>query len=245
MFYPVKHGDFLEDDGNSVLNIHATLFDSVQCHRALSGITNSDTSRKELIKAFCLLTDEGSFSIWRLRQLFESLIFGDKTSLLQHPPPRERQIQERAKRLVLGFYEDLCRLFGPEPAFTDFLRLLECCMSESKGYKTLEEEVRLCDPEQLHLNQMEYLIRAAETTDRQAGSMFFTAAGRLGIGPRSVQRDDVVVIARGCRVPLVLRQCAPYYRLVGPVYVSGIMQGEVVRHHERKGPLSFEPVQLV
>lgn len=92
---------------------------------------------------------------------------------------------------------------------------------------------------------MEYLGRAAETTDRQETATFITADGRPGAGPRSVQKDDVVVIVRGCRVPLALRRHSNCYRLVGPVYVSGIMEGEFVRSHERSGSLSFEPIQLV
>lgn len=243
--HPVNHNDFFENCGNiSDLRIHATLFDCIQSHRTLQGILQSDKDRRELIKTFCFFTDDGTFSIWRLRQLFESLIFGDKKTLLQHPPI-SRRFHERARRLVLGYYQDLCQLFGPDPAFAEFLELLECCTSESESCRPLKEEVRLCDPDLLHLNQMEYLARAAETVDRQAAAMFLTADGRLGIGPCSVQEQDVVVIARGCRVPLALRQYATHYRLVGPVYVSGIMEGEFVRSHERNGPLSFEPIQLV
>lgn len=243
-FYPIKHNDFLEDDGSSILSIHATLFDCIEGHRPLQGILHSDTGRRELFKTFCFSIDDGTFSIWRLRQIFECLIFGDKRTLLQHPPA-ERHIHERARRLVLGYYQDLCQLFGPDPVFGKFFELFECCTSASEGCRPLKEEARLCNKNSLHLNHMEYLGRAAETTDRQETVLFITADGRLGVGPRSVQQDDVVVIVRGCRVPLALRRHATYYRLVGPVYMSGVMEGEYVRSHEQSGSLSFEPIQLV
>lgn len=244
IFYPVKHGDFLEDGTSSILTIQATLFDCIQSQRPLQGIITSDSDRRDLVNNFCYFTDDGAFSVWRLRQLFGSLIFGDRTTILQHPPA-EWHIQERAIRLVLGYHQDLCQLFGPDPAFAELLELFECCTSESQGCKPLKEEARLCNPGLLHLNRMEYLGRAAETTDRQAAVMFLTADGRLGIGPSSLQQNDVVVIVRGCRVPFALRRFETYHRLVGPVYVSGIMEGEFVRSHERSGPVNFEPIQLV
>lgn len=102
-FYPVKHNDFLEDGGSSILSIHATLFDRIESHRPLQGILHLDTERRELVRSICFFIDDGAFSTWRLRQLFECLIFGDKTTLLQHPPA-EWRIHERARRLVLGYH---------------------------------------------------------------------------------------------------------------------------------------------
>ncbi|KAI7779963.1 Heterokaryon incompatibility protein 6 [Diaporthe eres] len=225
VLYSVRDESFVESDGKSILNVHAMLFDVIQSHRPLQGFTRSKAHRKALIEHFCLLTEDGKFSIGRLHQLFEGLIFGDKTTLMRRTPTKWR-IQERARRLVLGFYKDLCQLFGPDPALIDFLEFHDCSTSNSKAYKSLRDEVHSCDADLLHLCQMEYLSRAAETTDRQATTLFLTIDGRLGVGRRGVHRNDVIVIAPGCRVLLALGQNTTYYKLVGPVYISGIMQGE-------------------
>lgn len=101
-------------------------------------------------------------------------------------------------------------------------------------------------PDQLHLNKMEYLSRAAETVARQSTAIFITAGGRLGIGPRCVQQDDLVAIVRGCRGPLALQKYGAYYGVVGPTYVSGMMQGEVLLSCDEQGrQMSFETIQLV
>lgn len=242
--FPIQHDDFLEYDGNSIFNAHAILFDLIQSHKPIRGITNSELDRKELIEAFCLSSEDGRFLMGRLRQLFEGLTFRAKTTLT-HYNPSKQHTQERARQLIIGFYEDLCQLFGPEPVFTELLGSFDSRNPNSQGHKPLQEEVQLCDPDQLHLDRMDYLGRAAETTERQATALFLTVDGHIGMGPRQVQQGDVLVIVRGCRVPLALRQHATHYRLVGPVYVSGIMQGEVVRSHELSGFLSFEPIQLV
>lgn len=75
--------------------------------------------------------------------------------------------------------------------------------------------------------------------------MFSTKNGRIGIGTCSVQQDDVVVIVRNCQVPLALHPSGSYYRLVGPVYVSGIMQGEFVQSQEENGSLAVKQTYLV
>lgn len=237
---PVNRRSFLEKDGFSILSIQAILFDYIQCCTPLQGMAHSATDRKELINSFCLLDVDDMSSMKRLRQLFEGLIFGDKSTLMTNTST-ERHIEERARRLVLGFYEDLCQLFGPKPVFTDFLETFECITPH--GFKPLQEEVQLCDVDVLHLNRMEYLRRAAETTDQQAAAraLFLTIDGNLGIGPRVVQQDDVVVLVGGCGVPLVLRQYPLYYRLVGPAYVSGIMQGETLSSMD----LSLEKFEII
>lgn len=222
--YSFRDENFLESDGKSIFNVQAMLFDFIQSHRPLEGFADSKLHRKKVIEHLCLLTEDGKFSMDRLHQLFEGVIFGDRETLMR-PNPVERRIHVRAGRLVLGFYTDLSQLSGPDPTLVDFLEFVNCDDSNYKASKSLQEEVD-CHPHVLHLCQMEYPRRAAETTDRQTTALFLTVNRRLGIGRRTVQRDDVVVIAPGCRVPLALRQNTTYCKLVGPVYISGIMHAE-------------------
>lgn len=235
---------FSDKNGYRVLNVKAILSDYIQRYTSIQGMAHSDIDRKKLINSFCLLDFDDRSSMRRLRQLFEGLIFGDRTTLMTNEPS-ELQIQERARRLVLGFYYDLCQLFGPHPVFNDFLDSFKS--STPQGSKSLRKEIQLCDRDVLKLNRMEYLGRAAGTTDQMASAraLFLTVDGNLGIGPHDVQQDDVVALVGGCGVPLVLRQYPIFYELVGPAYVSGVMHGEGVLTREPSQGAIVQSIQLV
>jgi len=64
---------------------------------------------------------------------------------------------------------------------------------------------------------------------------FVTGAGRVGIGPRCMQPDDIVVVLRGGDRPFILRKKDDGYWLLGEVYVHGIMDGEAVQIHKARG----------
>jgi len=67
--------------------------------------------------------------------------------------------------------------------------------------------------------------------------IFFTEAGRIGIGPEGVEKGDRVVVLRGMRFPFVMRKVGQEeeeeggnsrYSLVGHCFAEGIMEGEVL-----------------
>ena len=65
-------------------------------------------------------------------------------------------------------------------------------------------------------------------------SIFVTRKGRLGIGPRNVQKGDLVCVLFGGDVPFILREVDSGERLnmlIGDAYVQGLMYGEAV--HDR------------
>ncbi|KAK8139375.1 hypothetical protein PG984_002755 [Apiospora sp. TS-2023a] len=62
-------------------------------------------------------------------------------------------------------------------------------------------------------------------TDRR---FFVTDKGRIGIGPEAMAEGDRVVILLGSRVPFLVREVGPRYRLVGECYVAGLMEGQAI-----------------
>lgn len=78
--------------------------------------------------------------------------------------------------------------------------------------------------------------------------LFTTRNGYLGMGPGSTDIDDEIVVIPGMRTPFVVRRllAMSQYRLVGPCYVHGIMQGEFVERlaneGDSDGPRLFELV---
>lgn len=69
-------------------------------------------------------------------------------------------------------------------------------------------------------------------------ALFVTRNGYLGIGSHSVCGGDLVVLFSGMNVPFVVRRMGTCWRLVAPVYVHGIMQGE--RWDERREVEEFQ-----
>jgi len=57
---------------------------------------------------------------------------------------------------------------------------------------------------------------------------FLTKRSRMALGPDDVQLGDMIVVLKGCSVPLVVRAVEGGVVLIGEVYVSGIMNGEVI-----------------
>ncbi|KAI4866599.1 hypothetical protein F4820DRAFT_242451 [Hypoxylon rubiginosum] len=58
--------------------------------------------------------------------------------------------------------------------------------------------------------------------------LFTTLRGFLGLGPGTAGSKDKIVILKGCRVPVIMRQRGQYWELVGECYVDGIMYGEAL-----------------
>ncbi|KAI7380644.1 hypothetical protein KC336_g18965 [Hortaea werneckii] len=67
--------------------------------------------------------------------------------------------------------------------------------------------------------------------------LFVTASGRFGVGPQTLEEDDMVVILYGCDLPAILRRCpnSDLHEFIGVAYVDGIMFGEAVEEAEARG----------
>jgi hypothetical protein len=73
---------------------------------------------------------------------------------------------------------------------------------------------------------------------------FIDGGGRPGLGPQAMEAGDSIVIFAGGCAPFALREQTigdgKYYRLLGSVYVYGLMDGEVM-----EGDVQFEDIVLV
>jgi hypothetical protein len=72
------------------------------------------------------------------------------------------------------------------------------------------------------------MLLHASVTCRQR-TIFATAGGKLGVGPKDMQKHDVVTILWGTSVPIVLRPVGAHFMYLGDAYVHGIMDGEFVQ----------------
>ena len=63
-------------------------------------------------------------------------------------------------------------------------------------------------------------------TNLSRHSVFQTASGSLGLGPRGIRQDDLVCVLQGSSVPVILRKVNSHYIHVGPCFILGLMDGE-------------------
>lgn len=76
------------------------------------------------------------------------------------------------------------------------------------------------------------------------GRYFFTTEqGRMGMGPRYMREGDLVILVAGMDFPMVLRpvgEDAGRYTVVGPAFVTGVMDGELWRGSDESAVSAFE-----
>ncbi|GAB1310353.1 Ubiquitin-like protein [Madurella fahalii] len=78
---------------------------------------------------------------------------------------------------------------------------------------------------------------AAVMNTVQGHCFSLTACGRMGLFPNEVRMGDLIAVVAGSRVPFVIRPRpdGKSYRLVGPCYVHGMMNGELLRRRRENG----------
>jgi Heterokaryon incompatibility protein (HET) len=75
----------------------------------------------------------------------------------------------------------------------------------------------------------EDFVAAVEAT-LQFRTLFVTQTGYLGLGPLTMQPNDMVCVLLGCSIPVVIRIEAPNrHVLIGECYMHGIMDGEALK----------------
>ena len=69
---------------------------------------------------------------------------------------------------------------------------------------------------------------------------FITENGYVGLGPKHLDKDDVVVVFLGARFPYILRKSlSAGWTLVGEAYVHGIMYGEFMEEEKKEEVFSL------
>ncbi|KAK7182295.1 uncharacterized protein CC84DRAFT_610766 [Paraphaeosphaeria sporulosa] len=98
-----------------------------------------------------------------------------------------------------------------------------------KGYNALlRDDMETQEPALVRLADIyfSHMMRASNRT-----RPFRTSKGYIGLGSTRAEEGDIVVVLLGCEVPFLLRKWGEYhYRLIGEVYVHGIMFGELFAH---------------
>jgi hypothetical protein len=79
-------------------------------------------------------------------------------------------------------------------------------------------------------------------------TLFSTDTGFLGMGPPGIESGDEVTVWLGSKVPFLVRPTidgeSSYHTLVGPCYVGGIMDGEIVDQLYKKGHMKKKRIYV-
>ncbi|ETS86928.1 hypothetical protein PFICI_00756 [Pestalotiopsis fici W106-1] len=231
-FYLFQHD---EEGELTRLQVRGSVFDTVKN-------TAMFANGKETRQILEVLVDQESLGptqpLLSARTLLDSFF---RIMVFEDPTTSPETNRDRLARLAVGFAYDLLTAGTPSSgsrtsentfaAIIDFLSSLKTSL-ESHPFEALGESyLKLMeeDPEQLHWFREEYLARSRETSQGSTPSFFSTQRHCIGKGVTSVSPGDVVAVIFGCRIPVVLRSSGRFYQLVGPCYVHGAMNGEVVR----------------
>jgi hypothetical protein len=76
-----------------------------------------------------------------------------------------------------------------------------------------------------------YMARAYNMFDRRP---FLSSTGYVGMGPISMEPNDVIVVFCGGRVPYALRPKGDKFILLGEAYCDGAMDGEIVKLRQKQ-----------
>jgi hypothetical protein len=80
------------------------------------------------------------------------------------------------------------------------------------------------------------------TTIERSTRIIMTSDGRLGLAPSVSEPGDIVAIIKGARAPSLLRprEHSCQYRIIGQVYVRGLMFGEALK----KQNFGFKDIEI-
>jgi hypothetical protein len=88
--------------------------------------------------------------------------------------------------------------------------------------------------ESKNVDTLGYIAKSHRCVNARGRQFFAMSEGSMGLGPKWMRRDDLVVILRGGDFPFILRKMGEFYQLIGPAYVYGIMDGEAVETWKAK-----------
>jgi hypothetical protein len=78
------------------------------------------------------------------------------------------------------------------------------------------------------LEAREYAMVSAAALRMHAKRFILTRTKLAGLAPQEAKEGDKIVVLLGCDFPVVLRRIGNYWKLIGEVYVDGIMHKETV-----------------
>lgn len=158
-----------------------------------------------------------------------------KNLIYNHPETKEKYDLEVALRTTLVAAENAER----DVATEDDLRGLDDLQQHFWSKNVIAPSFVQLSSDSEYIEAPAHIRRAArygEAAWRMCflRRFFVTAAGKIGLGPQTMQSGDFAVVVYGCEWPVILRcdQDTKTYQLIGTAWIYGIMKGEAVQEHD-------------
>jgi hypothetical protein len=116
------------------------------------------------------------------------------------------------------------------PRFAKNVAAYELATSKAFEINLTPEKKERLESESIEGDAGTFLEDVQQMAEERA--LFLTANGRVGLGPRTLEKADVVWLLEGANVPFVLRykkkkrEREAGWRVVGEAYLQGVMRGE-------------------
>lgn len=115
-------------------------------------------------------------------------------------------------------------------------------MNAQKKRKERDEENKRGPPDNLEYQAIWKTIRGNRHADDfnfrafafcYRTRLFTTTAKYMGRGLKAIKEGDLVTLIKGLEIPVILRKEGDNYKIKGPCYVHGIMDGEKLPKDEK------------
>jgi hypothetical protein len=187
---------------------------------------------------------------WEMHRPMASFL----SELGRHLPPREEEEREQKEKKGKGAAEKespseaiameclahFLRWMGQDRAGRSDEAILEPFMGTPDSPSRMMNWDRLGNIEYnpLHEGMRQRMVG-------MAGRVLFRTAknGLIGHAYPGIRRGDRVCVLFGCSAPVILRQVEDHYVLLGPSWVLGMMEGEVMKEYE-KGKLEMQEFSI-
>ncbi|KAL2073871.1 hypothetical protein VTL71DRAFT_11197 [Oculimacula yallundae] len=111
----------------------------------------------------------------------------------------------------------------------------------TQAIKMRKESNRTYNKEDIEILNEGYVEYSADLIwDRQ---LFLGSSNIMGLGPIDVEEGDIICVPLGCPHPMIFRQVADHYTVIGEAYVDEYMYGKAVDMWE-KSELQLETFEL-
>jgi hypothetical protein len=169
--------------------------------------------------------------VWEQYQAFFEWLVSVKTMTMQHCDLAMHEDTYLAMAFTLSAGRAYSRVRARPEDLDTLVEYLKSLPTHEGSVTSKESSIA----ERIDRGKIDAMYSATHVSNCKSRRFFVTTAGRTGLGPRSMQPGDLVVILRGGRTPFVLRKKADGYWLIGPAYVHGLMDGEVVQDGKYRG----------
>lgn len=134
---------------------------------------------------------------------------------------KEQRIQRESK-----YRQSQTKYLGNISVVEAFIRTIITDLDEDYQRVTSSKYARFWEIDVSQNAEWGLEIFALETATNRR--LLVTDNGYIGLGPIKAEKGDHICIIYGCSVPLMLREVDGWFKLIGEVYMHGLMDGEAV-----------------